>query len=60
MGPFAFENDSDGDAALCPPTFNPNLWRQARLNLIHGLFEVTPGVYEDPQLRYLQHHLHRG
>ncbi len=46
MGSFAFENDSDGEAALCPPTVNPSLWRQARLNLIHGLFEVTPGVYQ--------------
>lgn len=41
MGSFAFENDSDG-AALCPPTVDPNLWRQAHLNLIHGLFEVAP------------------
>jgi alkyl sulfatase BDS1-like metallo-beta-lactamase superfamily hydrolase len=32
-----------GDA---PPTVNPSLWRQARLNDIHGLFEVTPGVYQ--------------
>jgi alkyl sulfatase BDS1-like metallo-beta-lactamase superfamily hydrolase len=30
----------------CPPTVNPSLWRQARLNAIHGLFEVTPGVYQ--------------
>src|SRR5262245_18814523 len=29
-----------------PPTVNPSLWRQARLNLHHGLFEVTPGVYQ--------------
>lgn len=29
-----------------PDTVNPSLWRQARLNAIHGLFEVTPGVYQ--------------
>jgi len=29
-----------------PPTVNPSLWRQARLNTIHGLFEVVPGVYQ--------------
>ena len=25
---------------------NPSLWRQASLNNIHGLFEVTPGIYQ--------------
>ncbi|HOP20500.1 MAG TPA: alkyl sulfatase dimerization domain-containing protein, partial [Amphiplicatus sp.] len=29
-----------------PPTANPSLWRQAQLNAIHGLFEVTDGVYQ--------------
>lgn len=29
-----------------PPTVNPSLWRQARLNTIHGLFEVVTGVYQ--------------
>lgn len=29
-----------------PDTVNPSLWRQARLNAIHGLFEVTPGIYQ--------------
>ncbi|MGF1470611.1 MAG: alkyl/aryl-sulfatase [Rubrobacteraceae bacterium] len=29
-----------------PPTVNPSLWRQARLNMIHGLFEVTEGIYQ--------------
>jgi len=33
----------DGDA---PPSVNPSLWRQAKLNNIHGLFEVTKGVYQ--------------
>lgn len=29
-----------------PPTAHPSLWRQARLNLIHGLFEVTERIYQ--------------
>ncbi len=29
-----------------PLSVNPSLWRQARLNNIHGLFEVTKGVYQ--------------
>ncbi len=29
-----------------PSTVNPSLWRQARLNMNHGLFEVVPGVYQ--------------
>jgi alkyl sulfatase BDS1-like metallo-beta-lactamase superfamily hydrolase len=29
-----------------PPTVNPSLWRQARLNLSHGLFQVTEGIYQ--------------
>ncbi len=33
----------DGEA---PVSVNPSLWRQARLNNIHGLFEVTKGVYQ--------------
>jgi alkyl sulfatase BDS1-like metallo-beta-lactamase superfamily hydrolase len=40
LKPYAF---LDGEAA---PTVHPALWRQARLNLRHGLFEVTPGVYQ--------------
>ena len=32
-----------GDA---PPEVNPSLWRQAQLNLQHGLFEVTNGIYQ--------------
>jgi alkyl sulfatase BDS1-like metallo-beta-lactamase superfamily hydrolase len=34
------------DAAQAPPTVNPSLWRQSRLNMNHGLFEVVPGVYQ--------------
>ena len=29
-----------------PDSVNPSLWRQAKLNNIHGLFEVTPGIYQ--------------
>jgi alkyl sulfatase BDS1-like metallo-beta-lactamase superfamily hydrolase len=29
-----------------PETVHPSLWRQARLNGIHGLFEVADGVYQ--------------
>ena len=29
--------------AKAPDTVNPSLWRQARLNAVHGLFEVVPG-----------------
>ena len=29
-----------------PDTVNPSLWRQGRLNAIHGLFEVTDGVWQ--------------
>src|SRR5690606_13282807 len=35
MGTFAFE----GEGCDCPDTVNPSLWRQAKLNSIHGLFE---------------------
>lgn len=31
------------DNAPAPATVNPSLWRQARLNAVHGLFEVVPG-----------------
>ncbi len=29
-----------------PPSVNPSLWRQAKLNAIHGLFDVGNGVYQ--------------
>lgn len=32
-----------GDA---PDTVNPSLWRQEKLNNIHGLFEVSEGIYQ--------------
>ncbi|HWW56229.1 MAG TPA: alkyl sulfatase dimerization domain-containing protein [Sphingopyxis sp.] len=31
------------DKAETPDTVNPSLWRQARLDAVHGLFEVVPG-----------------
>jgi alkyl sulfatase BDS1-like metallo-beta-lactamase superfamily hydrolase len=41
--------DADAYAFLdgeCPQTVNPSLWRQGQLNAIHGLFEVTDGIYQ--------------
>lgn len=29
-----------------PPSVNPSLWRQAKLNGMHGLFEVMDGIYQ--------------
>ncbi|MDO3720154.1 alkyl sulfatase dimerization domain-containing protein [Marinobacter sp. chi1] len=43
MSDYAFV-DSDGENA--PGSVNPSLWRQAALNNIHGLFEVTEGIYQ--------------
>ncbi|MBJ21057.1 MAG: hypothetical protein CL933_16745 [Deltaproteobacteria bacterium] len=40
MTTYAF---AEGDA---PDTVNPSLWRQAKLNNIHGLFEVTDDIYQ--------------
>jgi alkyl sulfatase BDS1-like metallo-beta-lactamase superfamily hydrolase len=34
-----------GDVEV-PPTVNPSLWRQARLNMHHGLFQVTDRIYQ--------------
>src|SRR5438874_5135721 len=33
-------------AEEAPPTVDPSLWRQSRLNMHHSLFEVVPGVYQ--------------
>jgi alkyl sulfatase BDS1-like metallo-beta-lactamase superfamily hydrolase len=41
---FAEEEFLGGDEA--PDTINPSLWRQARLNQPHGLFEVTARIYQ--------------
>lgn len=34
------------DVDEAPPTVNPSLWRQARLNREHGLYEIGPGIYQ--------------
>lgn len=41
--------DQDAYAFLAgeaPDTANPSLWRQEQLNSLHGLYEVTPGIYQ--------------
>jgi len=34
------------DEPTAPDTVHPGLWRQGRLNAIHGLFEVGDGVWQ--------------
>ena len=34
------------DDAPSPDTVNPSLWRQAQLNMQHGLFEVAPNIWQ--------------
>ena len=41
LKPYAFLQDE-----IPAPTVNPSLWRQARLNMQHGLFQVAKGVYQ--------------
>ncbi|SHG84037.1 alkyl/aryl-sulfatase [Bradyrhizobium erythrophlei] len=41
LEPYGFLSDEKA-----PLTVNPSLWRQSRLNMQHGLFEVVPGVYQ--------------
>ena len=41
LEPYGFLSDE-----TAPATVNPSLWRQSRLNMQHGLFEVVPGVYQ--------------
>ncbi len=41
LRPYAFLEEKKA-----PPTVNPSLWRQSRLNMIHGLFKVTKGIYQ--------------
>jgi len=40
LGEYRFLDDDS------PSEVNPSLWRQARLNRIHGLFEVCDGIYQ--------------
>jgi len=37
---------ADDAATNVPDTVHPGLWRQGRLNAIHGLFEVADGVWQ--------------
>src|SRR6202048_4394869 len=41
LEPYGFLSGADA-----PATVNPSLWRQSRLNMNHGIFEVVPGVYQ--------------
>src|SRR5882762_2658614 len=41
LEPYGFLGELDA-----PATVDPSLWRQSRLNMNHGLFEVVPGVYQ--------------
>jgi alkyl sulfatase BDS1-like metallo-beta-lactamase superfamily hydrolase len=45
-GSVAWDLDSFGfaDEPESPDTVNPSLWRQFRLLMSHGLFEVVPGT----------------
>jgi len=47
------------DEETAPATVHPGLWRQARLNATHGLFEVADGVWQ-ARLRPVEHHLRGG
>jgi len=38
--------DYDFVEGEAPESVHPSLWRQARLNGIHGLFEVVPGIHQ--------------
>lgn len=41
LGPYGFLADEQA-----PPTVNPSLWRQARLNMEAGLFTVAEGIHQ--------------
>ena len=41
---YQFLGTSEADDA--PDTVNPSLWRMAKLNMLHGLFEVVDGIYQ--------------
>ena len=40
------EYDFLRDQEQAPPSVNPSLWRQGRLNAVHGLFEVADGIWQ--------------
>jgi alkyl sulfatase BDS1-like metallo-beta-lactamase superfamily hydrolase len=37
---------SGGPENNAPPSVNPSLWRNAKLNMNHGLFEVVDGIWQ--------------
>src|SRR6266446_8637655 len=41
LEPYGFLSDAEA-----PPTVDPSLWRQSRLNMNHGIFVGVPGVYQ--------------
>lgn len=47
-GEVVWNNDSYDflDTDQSPDTVHPSLWRVSRLNIIQGLFEVVPGIYQ--------------
>ena len=40
------EYDFLRDQEEAPPSVNPSLWRQGRLNAVHGLFQVADGIWQ--------------
>ncbi|ARJ03879.1 alkyl sulfatase [Cnuibacter physcomitrellae] len=40
------DHDFIAESEDAPDTVHPSLWRHARVNRYHGLFEVVPGVYQ--------------
>jgi alkyl sulfatase BDS1-like metallo-beta-lactamase superfamily hydrolase len=43
---YSLEDYAFLDEEQAPDTVNPSLWRQARLNMANGLFEVTERIYQ--------------
>src|SRR5260370_28621649 len=41
LEPYGFLSDAEA-----PPTVDPSLWRQSRLNMNHRIFEGLPRVYQ--------------
>lgn len=44
LSQYAFLNTTPADDA--PDTVNPSLWRMAKLNMLHGLFQVADGLWQ--------------
>ncbi len=40
------EYDFLRESETAPPSVNPSLWRQGRLNAVHGLFAVADGIWQ--------------